>query len=140
MVGQAPVRVRDIGRTKDAAAIQTNVVRVDGQRSVYLPVLKQGGDTNTIAVVDGIRHALVSTRTNADGRTDAPLLAGTTIPTGVYELDFEAGAYFRAIGLALPDPPFVDRVTLRFGIADAEGHYHVPLLVSPWTYSTYRGS
>ena len=91
-------------------------------------------------VVDGIRHALVSTRTNADGRTDAPLLAGTTIPTGVYELDFEAGAYFRAIGLALPDPPFVDRVTLRFGIADAEGHYHVPLLVSPWTYSTYRGS
>lgn len=86
------------------------------------------------------REAVVSTRTNIDGRTDAPLLAGTTIPTGVYELDFEVGAYFRAIGLALPDPPFVDRVTLRFGIADAEGHYHVPLLVSPWTYSTYRGS
>ena len=83
---------------------------------------------------------VVSRRTNADGRTDQPLLSGDTIPTGVYELDFEAGAYFRAIGVALPDPAFVDRVTLRFGIADAHGHYHVPLLVSPWTYSTYRGS
>ena len=67
-------------------------------------------------------------------------MAGDTIPIGVYELDFEAGAYFRAIGLDLPDPPFVDRVTLRFGIAEPAGHYHVPLLVSPWTYSTYRGS
>jgi len=86
------------------------------------------------------RQAVVTLRTNADGRTDQPLLAGDTIPTGVYEIDFEAGAYFRAIGVELPDPAFVDRVTLRFGIADTRGHYHVPLLVSPWTYSTYRGS
>jgi 5-hydroxyisourate hydrolase len=78
--------------------------------------------------------------TNADGRTDAPMLSGETIATGAYELDFEAGAYFRALGEVLPDPPFVDRVTLRFGIADGSGHYHVPLLVSPWSYSTYRGS
>ena len=86
------------------------------------------------------RETVIALRTNADGRTDSPLLAGDTIPTGVYEIDFEAGDYFRAIGVSLPDPPFVDRVTLRFGIADARGHYHVPLLVSPWTYSTYRGS
>jgi 5-hydroxyisourate hydrolase len=88
----------------------------------------------------GTRALVTQTRTNADGRTDAPLLSGDAIQTGVYELDFEAGDYFRAIGVALPDPAFVDRVTLRFGIADAHGHYHVPLLVSPWTYSTYRGS
>jgi 5-hydroxyisourate hydrolase len=86
------------------------------------------------------REQLAATATNADGRTDAPLLSGDTIPTGAYELDFEAGAYFRAIGAQLPDPAFVDRVTLRFGIADGAGHYHVPLLVSPWAYSTYRGS
>jgi 5-hydroxyisourate hydrolase len=86
------------------------------------------------------RDKVAATTTNADGRTDAPLLAGDTIPTGTYELDFEAGAYFRAIGTALPEPAFVDRVTLRFGIADGSGHYHVPLLVSPWSYSTYRGS
>ena len=86
------------------------------------------------------RERLVATRTNADGRTDAPLLSGDTIPVGVYEIDFEAGEYFRAMGIELPQPAFVDRVTLRFGIADGTGHYHVPLLVTPWTYSTYRGS
>jgi 5-hydroxyisourate hydrolase len=86
------------------------------------------------------REQVVATRTNADGRTDAPLLAGDAMAVGTYELDFEAGAYFRAIGAVLPQPAFVDRVTLRFGIADAHGHYHVPLLVSPWSYSTYRGS
>jgi len=86
------------------------------------------------------REQVVATQTNADGRTDAPLLAGDAMAVGTYELDFEAGAYFRAIGTVLPQPAFVDRVTLRFGIADAHGHYHVPLLVSPWSYSTYRGS
>jgi 5-hydroxyisourate hydrolase len=83
---------------------------------------------------------VVVTHTNADGRTDEPLLAGDTIAPGVYEIDFEAGDYFRASGAALPEPAFVDRVTLRFGIADAHGNYHVPLLASPWSYSTYRGS
>lgn len=86
------------------------------------------------------RDQVLATKTNADGRTDAPLLSGDAMAVGTYELDFEAGAYFRAIGLTLPQPAFVDRVTLRFGIADAHGHYHVPLLVSPWSYSTYRGS
>jgi 5-hydroxyisourate hydrolase len=89
---------------------------------------------------DGSRRRLVETRTNADGRTDAPLLSGDGLTTGTYELSFAIGAYFRALGTALPEPAFLDIVPLRFGIADAQGHYHVPLLASPWSYSTYRGS
>jgi 5-hydroxyisourate hydrolase len=89
---------------------------------------------------DGSRTELVRTRTNADGRTDQPLLAGERLETGCYELAFAVGAYFRAQGTMLPDPPFIDIVPLRFGIADPMGHYHVPLLVSPWSFSTYRGS
>ncbi len=77
---------------------------------------------------------------NADGRCDAPLLQDADFKAGTYELDFAAGDYFAAAGLELPQPRFVDVVTLRFGIADAQAHYHVPLLVSPYAYSTYRGS
>lgn len=77
---------------------------------------------------------------NPDGRCDAPLLAGEALQAGTYELDFAAGDYFAAFGVHLPQPRFVDVVTLRFGIADADAHYHVPLLVSPYSYSTYRGS
>ncbi|NKF24247.1 hydroxyisourate hydrolase [Solimonas marina] len=83
---------------------------------------------------------LVELHTNNDGRVDHPLLDGTTMAVGVYELVFEAGDYFRARGTTMPEPPFVDRVVIRFGIASAEQSYHVPLLVSPWSYSTYRGS
>lgn len=79
-------------------------------------------------------------RTNTDGRTDEPLLSGDTIPTGRYRLSFEVADYFRGRGERLPEPPFLDVVHVDFGIADAAGHYHVPLLVSPWSYSTYRGS
>jgi 5-hydroxyisourate hydrolase len=89
---------------------------------------------------DGSRRRLVETRTNADGRTDAPLLSGDGLTTGTYELSFAIGAYFRALSTPLPEPAFLDIVPLRFGIADAQGHYHVPLLASPWSYSTYRGS
>lgn len=89
---------------------------------------------------NGDRRLLVETRTNRDGRTDAPLLAGDTIPTGTYELVFHAGDYFRTYGATLPSPAFIDIVPIRFGIADARGHYHVPLLISPWSFSTYRGS
>ena len=81
------------------------------------------------------RHA-----TNRDGRTDTPLLAGDVIETGRFRLAFEVGDYFQARGAELPDPPFLDVVNLDFGIADATGDYHVPLLVSPWSYATYRGS
>jgi 5-hydroxyisourate hydrolase len=83
---------------------------------------------------------LKAVRTNAGGRTDAPLLEGEELLAGRYELVFAAGAYFAAQPVATADPPFLDRVPVRFGIADAGAHYHVPLLVSPWAYSTYRGS
>lgn len=77
---------------------------------------------------------------NADGRGDGPLLDAASMKTGRYRLLFEVAPYFRARGVALAEPPFIDTVPLDFGIADAAGHYHVPLLVSPWSYSTYRGS
>jgi 5-hydroxyisourate hydrolase len=86
------------------------------------------------------RQTVTNARTNADGRTDAPLMSADVITCGVYELEFAAGDYFRGLGMALPNPAFVDIVVLRFGIADAQGNYHVPLLVSPYSYSTYRGS
>jgi 5-hydroxyisourate hydrolase len=87
----------------------------------------------------GTWKPLKSITTNADGRADGPLLEGT-LAKGEYRLVFHIAAYFRALGAKLSEPPFLDRVPLRFGIADADGHYHVPLLVSPWSYSTYRGS
>jgi 5-hydroxyisourate hydrolase len=77
---------------------------------------------------------------NADGRADSTLLDDKSMATGRYRLLFEVAPYFRARGVALPEPAFIDTVQLDFGIADAQGHYHVPLLVSPWAYSTYRGS
>ena len=77
---------------------------------------------------------------NADGRSDAPLYDNASLRRGRYRLVFEVAAYFRARGVALPEPPFLDRVTLDFGIAREDQHYHVPLLVSPWSHATYRGS
>ena len=78
--------------------------------------------------------------TNADGRTDEPLLAAAAMCAGEYQLLFHVGDYFRRASADLPQPAFLDRVPLHFGIADAGAHYHVPLLCSPWAYSTYRGS
>jgi 5-hydroxyisourate hydrolase len=86
------------------------------------------------------RARVGATRTNADGRCDAPLLDGAAGRPGVWELAFHVNDYFAAAGVAVDDPPFLDVVCIRFGIADAAGNYHVPLLVSPWAYSTYRGS
>lgn len=86
------------------------------------------------------RELLAQLHTNTTGRTDAPLLEGAAFTVGVYELEFAAADYFRACGVSLPQPPFLDTVLLRFGIADVDAHYHVPLLLSPWSYSTYRGS
>jgi len=78
---------------------------------------------------------------NADGRNpDGPLFDDASFRPGTYRLVFDVAAYFRSRGVALPDPAFLDRVTIDFGVADARQHYHVPLLVSPWSYSTYRGS
>ncbi len=89
---------------------------------------------------DGRARLLKTLTTNADGRTDEPLLGPAEVEIGRYELVFHVGAYFRTTGDALPDPPFLDQVPVRFAIADPRGHYHVPLLVSPYGYATYRGS
>lgn len=85
------------------------------------------------------RKLLKTLRTNADGRTDEPLLSEVGFSVGQYEIVFDVGAYF-AGKMELSEPPFLDQVPVRFGIADPEAHYHVPLLTSPWSYSTYRGS
>jgi 5-hydroxyisourate hydrolase len=90
---------------------------------------------------DGDRWKPVRTvRTNADGRTDEPLLAADAMKRGVFQLEFHVGEYFQALGVPLSDPAFLDVVPLRFGIGDPAAHYHVPLLCSPWSYATYRGS
>lgn len=86
------------------------------------------------------RRALASTRTNAFGRSAAPLLEGEALRKGRYALTFHVADYFRARGVSLPDPPFVDKVVIEFGVAHPQESYHVPLLISPWSYSTYRGS
>jgi len=88
---------------------------------------------------EGKPTLLKTVSTNSDGRCDAPLLAGDSFRTGEYELVFFAGDYLRGQGTQLPSPAFIDVVPLRFGMSEAT-HYHVPLLVSPYSYSTYRGS
>ena len=92
------------------------------------------------ALAGAERRLLKTAQTNADGRTDGPLLAGAALQAGVYELVFAVGAYFAEQGVGSGGPPFLDQVPVRFGIADPDAHYHVPLLTSPWAYSTYRGS
>ena len=77
---------------------------------------------------------------NSDGRSDGPLYDNNTIRVGTYRLVFDVAGYFKACGVVLPEPNFLNRVALDFGIAHTDQHYHVPLLVSPWSYSTYRGS
>ena len=89
-------------------------------------------------VTDG-RRPVTAVRTNRDGRCDAPLIEGDAFHAGQWELVFHVGEYFAGTDLPTADPPFLDRVTIRFGIA-ADAHYHVPLLVAPWGYTTYRGS
>lgn len=86
------------------------------------------------------RERLLQTRTNADGRCDEPLLQGPALKPGRYELVFHVAHYFSSKNVSLADPPFLDQVTINFGIADASQNYHVPLVVTPWSYSTYRGS
>ena len=83
---------------------------------------------------------LATVKTDEDGRTSGPALSGEEFVKGVYELRFMAGDYLRASGVDLPGPPFLDVIPIRFGIADEKAHYHVPLLLSPYGYSTYRGS
>ena len=90
-------------------------------------------------IEEGEPRSLKRSGTNADGRTDGPLLAGDEFEAGIYEIVFDVGGYFSGEhGVA--NPPFLGRVPIRFGVADPSAHYHVPLLASPWSYATYRGS
>ncbi len=86
------------------------------------------------------RTLIATARTGPDGRTPDPLLAGADLHPGIYELVFDVAAYFAALGVSTPSPPFLGRVPIQFGVAHPDAHYHVPLLASPWSYSTYRGS
>jgi len=99
-----------------------------------------GIDVQLHRLAPGGRTLVATAVTNADGRTDAPLLSADRIEPGVYELTFRAGAYLRRTSPALPDPLFLDDIVVRVGIADSGGNYHVPLLLSPHGYSVYRGS
>lgn len=99
------------------------------------------GMTIELVSVDGLeRRPVTWSTTNRDGRCDEPLLEGERFTAGIWQLEFHVAAYFRARGVELATPPFLDIVTLRFGVARPEQHHHIPLLVTPWSYSTYRGS
>jgi 5-hydroxyisourate hydrolase len=131
---RAPARRSSTDRTTAMGKLTTHVIDLAHgmpAAGVDLALYRHLGD----------RFALVKTAvTGADGRCAGALLDGTAFAVGRYRLVFQAGAYFAARGVPLADPPFVDEVVVEFGIADAAAHYHVPLLVSPWSYSTYRGS
>jgi 2-oxo-4-hydroxy-4-carboxy-5-ureidoimidazoline decarboxylase len=119
--------------------------KTDGRLSTHVLDTVSGRPAAGVGVVLAERGAsavglLKETVTNADGRTDEPLLGGVPLRIGTYEIAFHIGAYFASGRIATASPPFLDVVPIRFAIAEPEGHYHVPLLASPWSYSTYRGS
>jgi 2-oxo-4-hydroxy-4-carboxy-5-ureidoimidazoline decarboxylase len=117
--------------------------KTDGRLTTHLLDTHSGLPAARVVIElyeQGAALPLVKTSTNAEGRTDAPLLSGGPLRIGRYELRFHVGDYFAGRSLGLPQPAFLDVVPVRFSIAEAEGHYHVPLLVSPWSYATYRGS
>src|SRR5262245_20989324 len=116
-----------------------------GRLTTHVLDTTQGRPGSGIAVsvsrVDGDTRKVVATAmTNADGRCDRALLEGDALAAGVYEITFAVAPYFARAGVRMPDPPFLGDVVLRVGVADPSQHYHVPLLVTPWSYSTYRGS
>ena len=119
-MGRLTTHVLDTTQGRPAAGVTVELWRLDreGERRAPLRIV----------------------RTNSDGRTDAPLLEGEALTVGTYELVFAVWDFFSEQPVVTSEPPFLDRVPVRFHIADPAGHYHVPLLVSPWAYSTYRGS
>ncbi|MDP4006310.1 2-oxo-4-hydroxy-4-carboxy-5-ureidoimidazoline decarboxylase [Methylobacterium sp. NEAU K] len=123
------------GRLRTTGGISTHVLDTALGRPA------EGVAVDLVEIVSATESALVArARTNADGRTDAPLISGRPVPIATYELRFALGDYHRRLGLDLPQPPFLDVVPLRFGVAEPEGHYHVPLAATPWSFQTYRGS
>ncbi len=118
-MGRLTTHVLDTARGQPAAGVRIELYGVNP-------------DQSTCLLTTGV--------TNADGRVPAPLLEGEAFVSGSYQLTFRIGAYFSTQGVALADPPFLDVIPVWFQIADESAHYHVPLLVSPWAYSTYRGS
>lgn len=117
-MGKLSTHVLDTTIGKPGAGVKVDLYRIEG----------------------GARQLLKTGQTNSDGRCDSPLLEGDAVKAGKYELVFHAGDYFAARGVQLPEPRFVDQVVIAFGIADPAQNYHVPLVVTPWSYSTYRGS
>jgi 5-hydroxyisourate hydrolase len=117
-MGKLTTHVLDTAQGKPGAGVNVELYRLEG----------------------GTRVLLKHDRTNQDGRCPSPLLEGDALQPGQYELVFAAGDYFASQGAQLAEPRFIDRVTIAFGVADASQNYHVPLVVTPWSYSTYRGS
>lgn len=117
-MGHLSTHVLDTANGCPAAGMRVTLQRIEGSSAITLRELTL----------------------NQDGRAEGPLLDAAAMAVGRYRLLFDVAPYFRARGATVTEPPFIDVVTIDFGIADAAGHYHVPLLVSPWSYSTYRGS
>jgi 2-oxo-4-hydroxy-4-carboxy-5-ureidoimidazoline decarboxylase len=130
----------------DARVCTPERLKVTGHLSTHVLDLHSGAPAAGVAIelrelsVDGADRVLVAGITNSDGRTDKPLIAGRPVPIGTYELRFVVAGYFAARGVALSDPPFLDIVPIQFSVDEPEGHYHVPLVMTPWSYATYRGS
>ena len=130
----------------DQRVSATDKLKVNGRLSTHVLDVHSGRPAQGIAVElatvprSGAPVVLAKAVTNSDGRTDKPLLADQPIPVATYELRFSVGPYFATKDVKLADPPFLDTIPLRFSVAEPEGHYHVPLLLTPWGYSTYRGS
>lgn len=129
----------------DGAVEAPDRLRVSGRLSTHVLDTARGRPAEGVPVTlveltDTGEGVVASTVTNADGRTEAPLIGGRPVPRAVYELRFDLGAYHGRLGTEASDPPFLAIVPIRFGAAEPEGHYHVPLLATPWSYSTYRGS
>jgi 2-oxo-4-hydroxy-4-carboxy-5-ureidoimidazoline decarboxylase len=130
----------------DQLVIGENPLPVHGRLSTHVLDTHSGKPAEGIAVVLvelsalGEHRIVTRTQTNHDGRTDQPLIGGRPVPIGTYELRFTVADYFASKSVPLSDPPFLDSIPLRFSVSDPEGHLHVPLLVTPWSYATYRGS
>jgi 2-oxo-4-hydroxy-4-carboxy-5-ureidoimidazoline decarboxylase len=130
----------------DQLVASDDKLKVHGRLSTHVLDTHGGKPAAGVAVVLTERSELGASRvvartvTNSDGRTDQPLIGGRPVPIGSYELAFGVGRYFAERQVPMSDPPFLDQIPLRFSVSEPEGHLHVPLLVTPWSYATYRGS